>query len=322
MCLTRNVYLSFLLACISCTVPAKGLSFGLVAKSIDDANFISVWQGCNEAAKGSGDKCLLLGPKGDAQLRLQEAAVLSAVKSQQYDALAISVISSSFVARALKNVDIPVITFDSPFNKEHEYLSNAYVGIDNITFGKYLAKIAKQLLPHGGTVCFMSAVHDPNLARRILGARIEFSGNNKLTSSTRLHGKWTETNRCPWDSSDSETRSLAQLKFTLKNIEPDVFISVGHWPIADRAAYMKTIKPFRENIINDQPFIIVGIGNQSIEEVDNLMSNGLIHGFVSIDFTDLGRKVYWVMKKIVEGKVIEAADRIQYISNNIKIIEK
>lgn len=308
MCFTRNVFISILLIFISHTVLAKGLNFGLVAKSTDDANFISVWRGCNEAAKSSGDKCTLLGPKGSAQLRLQEAVVLSAVKNPQFDALEISVISSKFVARALKNIQIPVITFDSPFNKRYEYLSNAYVGIDNITFGKYLAKIAKQLLPEGGTVCFMSAIHDPNLARRILGARIEFSANNKLTSSARLNGKWTETSRCPWDTSDNHARSLAQLEYTLKNIEPDVFISVGHWPITDRLAYIKVVKPFRENIISYKTLIIVGIGNQSREDVDSLMSNGLIHGFVSIDFTELGRKVYLTMKKLAEGKVINAAN--------------
>ncbi|BBO80865.1 hypothetical protein DSCO28_14310 [Desulfosarcina ovata subsp. sediminis] len=88
---------------------AEGLTFGLVAKSVNDGNFIDAWKGCNEAAKRSGDECVLLGGKGAAQLRLQEVTIREAIQTKRFDALAISVIRSDFVARAVQDATIPII---------------------------------------------------------------------------------------------------------------------------------------------------------------------------------------------------------------------
>lgn len=320
MSLANTVLLCCSLAFLNSTVLAKGMTFGIVAKSIDDANFIDAWQGCNDTAKRFGDKCVLIGPKGDAQLRLQAEAVSAAIDSKKFDAFAISVISSKLIARALKEVKVPVITFDSPFTEKYKHLSLAYVGTNNIEFGKDLANITKQLLPEGGSICFMTAMHELNLSSRLHGARLAFS-NNKLDLSQRLKkdSKWTELSRCPWNTSDNINRAHNQLAYTLKTMKPDVFISVGHWPIVNILAYKKIIEPFSQNIMNNKPLIIIGIGSKSMPEVSKLMDEGLVHGFVSIDFLAIGKKSYQLMKGLVQEKIHQEHIRANYIGNIIKI---
>jgi len=317
----NKTVLAYFFLCFNSSAVAEGLTFGLVAKSINDVNFIDVWQGCHKAAKSFGDRCLLLGGKGNAQIRRQEEAIQSAVKSQQYDALAISVMNSEFAARALQNINIPVITFDSPFNEKYQFLSHAYVGIDNIEFGKDLAKIAKTLLPKGGTICFMTVMHDRNLALRIQGARAEFSDNNKFTESQRLgkKGKWTELNRCPWYTSDNIERSHDQLEYTIRVLKPDVFIAVGHWPVSDITAYKKLMEPFRQQISHNKPLLIFGIGSCRKNQLSKLINAGLVHGFASINFPQLGKNSYEIMKKLVQDKTNKNISRKNYIPSIIEM---
>jgi len=71
----------------------------------------------------------------------------------------------------------PIITFDSPFTGENTHLSGSYIGVDNLQFGLALAMLAKRLKPGGGQVCIMSAARNVNLQLRVLGIRLELSGD-------------------------------------------------------------------------------------------------------------------------------------------------
>lgn len=321
MSLSKNVFSLVLLSVlINSSVFAEGMTFALVAKSIDDGNFIDTWKGCNELAKQSGDQCVLLGGKGASNLRLQQLIIQKAVKSKRYDAFAISVINSEFVAKALKDADVPVITFDSPFSENFKHFSHAYVGIDNLEFGKELARIAKRLNPDGKSVCLMTAMHDHNLSLRMLGIRQVLSDNHHLKDNNRLEGDggWAEYNRCPWNVADNVERSLNQLEFTLNSIKPDVFLSVGHWPILNVERYRMITEPFREDIINNKHILLFNIGSQSMETTEELMNEGLLNGFVSINFPEIGRQSYKIMKRITEGKPVNSAN---YIPNIIRVRE-
>lgn len=297
---------------------AEGMTFAIVAKSIDDGNFVDAWKGCDEAAKQSGDHCVLLGGSGPAQLRLQANAIREAVKNQHFDGFAVSVISSDLVAEAFQDVTVPIITFDSPFDAYHRHLSRAYVGPDNMEFGRDLARLAKQLHSGGASVCLMTVAHDSNLSLRVLGVRRELSEDSTFPDGKRLEGEngWTESSRCPWNASDNTRKSLNQLGYSLKYIKPDIFLSMGHWPTIDMPLYRKTVEPYRKEILANKRIIIFGIGTQSLTALEALMNDGLASGFVGIDFPEIGRKCYEVMRRIAEGKTV---DEVNYIPNIIGV---
>ena len=296
---------------------AKGRVFGLVGKSLDDGNFIEAWRGCDEEAKSSKDNCILLGGKGPADPRFQSAAIDEALKTNRFAAFAVSVTDSGTIAKTLQSAKVPIITFDSPFISKDEHLSRAYVGVNNEEFGRDLARVAKRLRPQGGSICLMTDANDPNLALRVRGVRKELSLNNHFPDDLRLNGegKWTESKRCPWNSGDKIERSMDEITVTLKNIKPDVFLSVGHWPVVNPKSYRLVTGPFREDLIKKKRIMIVGVGKIT-PEYAALMDEKLVHGYVSINFKEIGKKSFKLMKAAVEGKAIPP---LVYTANMIKI---
>ena len=305
-------------ALMNCSAFAEGLTFGLVGKSIDDANFIAAWRGCDTEAKRFGDKCILVGGKGAADPRLQLQAIESALKANRLAALAISVTNSELIAKTVETAGVPIVTFDSPFSAKYEHLSLAYIGADNVKFGHDLAKIAKRLRPQGGTVCLMTA-YDPNLAQRVQGVRQELSGNSQFPEGQRLNGEggWTEIARSPWNCGDSVERTIKELAVTLKHLKPDVFISVGQWPVVDPAAYRKTVEPFRLELIAKERIMIVATGAIAPGQAA-LLDEKLVHGYVSLSYREIGRRCYTLMRAAAEGKPIPL---VTYTDNTIQIGE-
>lgn len=294
------------LALTSGVALAQGLTFGVVAKSVDDGNFVDTWRGCDAEARRSGDQCVLIGGKGAAHPRHQARALASALKSRQFDALAISVTNSELIALALKGTKIPVFTYDSPFDIDHAELSRAYIGTDNAEFGRELARIARRLRPQGGSLCIMSAAHDPNLMLRVRGIRDELGANPDAPPDQLLKGEggWTELARCSFDSADDSAKTMREISLALKEVRPDVFISVGHWPVVDAAIYRRTIQPYRKNLAAMRPLVIVGVGKIHPPQAA-LLEERLVHGYVSIDFPKMGQQTYLVMKAALSGKPFE-----------------
>ena len=58
-------------------------------------------------------------------------------------------------------------TFDSPFAAREAPLSQAYIGTDNVAFGRDLASIAINFRPQDRSLRLMSAANDGNLAQRV-----------------------------------------------------------------------------------------------------------------------------------------------------------
>lgn len=298
---------------------AGGQKFGLVSKSVDDTNFIDTARACQEAAKGNGDECIHIGGKGAASPRVQAVELENAAKTGIFSAFAVSVIMSDIMADTVrKSVSVPVITFDSPFSRDDSSVSLSYVGPDNVAFGHDLAKIAMKLRPRGGTFCLMGDMHDPNLGQRIRGVRQMLSGNMEFPGDNHLKGEggWTESGRSPWNSGDDVERTMGQLAITFGELKPDVFISVGQWPVVDPKAYRKTILPFKEALIKKDLIMVVGVG-KILPEYSDLMNEGLIHGFVSIDFPEIGRLSYGLMRDASLGKHVP---RVVTTSNKVVVI--
>lgn len=308
----KKVYIIGLFVCFTSTAVFADL-FGLVSKSLDDHNFVDAWLGCQKAAIDNNDQCVHLGVKGSAHVRTQKIVIQEALESGRFQSLAISVTKSDYIADALQGVEIPIITFDSPFEINEQHLSLSYVGIDNIAFGKELAKLAKKFRPAGGTVCIMTARHDTNLAQRVLGVRRELSGL-ELKDGLRLNGEnaWYEEERCPWKTADNPARSLKQLDLTLNKLKPDVIISVGHWPIVDPVDYRNVVEPYRKELKTNKHVIAIATGNL-LPEYKALIDEGLLQGVVSINFPEIGRVSYELMKAASSGKPIPP---LKYIDNS------
>lgn len=302
LCQSR-VTLSLLLLLVPHVALAAGLTFGIVGKSVDDGNFVDAWQGCQDEARRFGDECKLLGGHGPAQPRIQAQEIDAALKINQFDALAISVTSSRLIAQTLQGSNMPVFTFDSPFEAKDASISRAYIGTDNLAFGRALAKIAKKLRPQGGTICIITAMHDPNLALRVRGVRQELSGNEEASAEQRLEGAggWSESKRCPWNSGDDPLHTMTALTITLNKLLPDVILSVGQWPVLDSVSYRKAVQLIQQDLITKKRLVIVGAGKIQPEQAA-LMRDKLVHGYVSIDFPKMGKLTYKVMKAAAEGK--------------------
>ena len=280
---------------------ASSYTFALLAKSINDNNFQEAWRGCQESAALNGNDCILIGPSGSANPREQLQALKSGLEQHSVDALAVSVTHSALLANFTKQLNIPIFSFDSPFSKRYSSAAQAYIGVDNHQFGKKLGMLAQQLRPNGGSLCIMSAENDPNLSLRVQGIRAQLSGAAHWPENKRLtdNSGWTESTRCPWDSGDSVKRSIRQLETTLTHIRPDLFISVGHWPVLDTQLLKSSLKKVLNAASNRRTILLAATGTPSPDQIA-LLNEGIFDGFVSIDFYTMGRQAADVMSESIK----------------------
>ena len=285
----------------SAQVSAEQQIFGLVAKSTSDPNFVLAWKACDRAARLDGNFCELLGSPEPANAHLQARAIEAALASGRYSAIAVSVTQSSFIADRLTHASIPVMTFDSPFKEGEELASLPYVGADNETFGRDLGRLASLASPEAGTLCIMTVDHDPNLAIRVDALRRYLAGNIPMESGQRLSGEggWSEPTRCPKLPNANHREALHQLTGILRDIQPDLLVSVGHWPVINERAFKAAMYALEEEEMNTR--IIAGVGKISTGHREMLREH-LLYGLVSIDFEDMGRLVYEQLRRLAQNE--------------------
>lgn len=302
--LRRLLLLSLILSPAS--VWSEGLVFGIVAKSLDDANFVDAWQGCNDAALKNKDTCILIGEHGTAHPRLQAMAIHNALQNYQLAGLAISVTKSDFIAEQLKTTKVPLITFDSDFNDAYKSYRKAFVGMNNSEIGTNLGKIAKHFYPNGGEVCILTTIFHTNINERMYAVRKTLSNDKDYPETKRLDGEngWHECSRSPLNASGNIYKSLETIVYTLKRIKPDIIISVGHWPIVEPSLYKGKMTPYMDQLISGETKVIVATSPVVLAN-NHLLDERLIHGYVSISFYKIGEAVYNKMKKIAQGSPIE-----------------
>lgn len=283
---------------------AKGLVFGIVSKSLDAPNDNEVWKGCKYIANIHDDRCILIGKSGPPHPRAQVEAITQVLQTEKLDGLAISVTESMLLEQTLNTVNFPIISFDSPFDLSSKMISQGYVGMNNDEVGRNIAMIAKQFYPKGANVCLMTASRDPNLQKRILAIRRELSGNENFPANRKLSGEngWKEYSRSPWDTGGDLTRTMNEIDFTLNNITPDLLISTGDWPVVDSQRFRKTVQPYIKALKSNQTKIIIG-GIGEIADIDTLLREHLIHGYVKANYYYMGVMSYQMMHALVEGKL-------------------
>lgn len=306
--------LSLILVAVLCCTQAQadGLRFGLLAKSTSDHNFVDAWQGCQQAAAADGNQCDLLGADGPANAHVQWVELEKALGSGEYASIAISVTASAFLARHVGSVEIPLLTFDSPFDASDQGLSEGYIGPDNYAFGKQLAELALSYRPDGGVLCIVSVGQDPNLETRVRAVRKTLAGDEPLKNMGKLNGEggWHEHERCPRMTLGSPEQVDTQFRSILTDIQPHVIISVGHWPVVDAMLYRRIVRDIQEQLINHRIMLFVGVGQIS-PAYRALLDEGLVHGLVSIDFTEIGRVTYEQMKQAAAGQEIPRVTHTQ-----------
>lgn len=282
-----------------------GLEFALVGKSVDDFNFIRAGEGCAQEAKAHGDTCRLLGGKGSEHFRRQDQAVAQAL-TMNLDGLAISVTNSRWLAenslKGLKDKGIPLLTFDSDLAQEHRHLRRAYVGVDNLAFGRQLGRLAQRFLPQGGHLCLMSGGRlNPNLNERIRGIRQQLSGAQAFPPEAKLAGEngWREAPRCPLYNFDDPQTPLDQMSVALAAMEIDVLVSVGAWPVISPDNYRQNVRHLQQR--GADPTIIIGIGEPLAAQLD-LLEDQSVDAYLSINFSEMGRMSYRRMKQLASGQ--------------------
>jgi len=92
---------------------------------------------------------------------------------------------------------------------------------------------------------------------------------------------------------------MLALAITLKELKPDVFISVGYWPVVAPAAYRQTVAPFGDELVNSHRVMIVA-------EQLALLDEKLVHGYVSINFEQIDRIAYRLMRAAAGGRPVPA----------------
>lgn len=293
----RRVGMAVLVLMFLCMrVEAADRTFVVVGKSADDINFIDVFAGCQEQARIHGDRCIQGGPEGTAHFREQNAALRSAIEKAP-DGIALSVTKGRFLAQSALShprADEPaLITFDSDFGPAYRDLRQAYVGPDNELIGKALAQMLLATDTPPGKVCFLSSDSgDTNLKERVAGARRHLEARSA----------WREAERCPLYNGDSVAGALKQLDHVLSNGIASAVISVGAWPILAPERFRTIVTRSRERGSGPVP-ILVAAG--SLRDVDyRLLAGRKVDGFVSIDFKEMGRRVYKTLRKLNEGKQV------------------
>lgn len=278
---------------------ANAAKFGMLAKSVTDENFISAAKSCDDQARLQNDTCDLVGPSGSALPRFQLESLQKILKDNYYVGLAISVTNSNVLSPGMKNVKIPIVTFDSNFD-EGDVNSFPYVGPDNYLIGKKLGELVKKNNPNGGKICIVSD-NNTNLNQRVIGIRRELSGKTDLKGDRQLNGEngWREVSRCnPLMSEDSPSRTLDLLLKVIENHKPVVIVSTGHWPIVDTELYKKKMAPYISHLQHKKLIMISAVGESKVNNKLDLLNDKLVHGLVSIDFSELGAKTYKILKAL------------------------
>lgn len=301
-----------ILMSVACVARSDGLVFGLVSKNVDDINFITAWKACSKAAQIQGDTCVHIGGSGSSQFRGQDIAISAALEAG-IDGLAVSVTNSAWLAQhslmVAKSKNIPTITFDSDVEPQHSSFRSAYIGPDNIQFGKDLAHMAQRIKPDGGQVWLMSgSPHDTNLNQRLAGVRIGLSGNDAYSAEGQLNGEngWRENPQSPWYCWDEFETTQLQLHKAFNATEMDVFISVGGWPLENVSRYTEIVEPLMLRLISGEAAVLIGYGAVGAPQ-KQLLQSDQVQGYVVIDFEEMGRLAYENLRKLAQGGVIPKA---------------
>ena len=149
--------------------------FAMISKSLQNPFFASAHQACLDHAAILGVECVLMGPPNETEDAVLQVAIIDElIANQAVKGIAVAVSDAEILGPAIDRAvqaGIAVVTFDSDAPRSQRM---AYIGTDNYFMGQTLARVLKQLKPHGGTYAALSS-EAPNLQERFRGLLDELS---------------------------------------------------------------------------------------------------------------------------------------------------
>ena len=286
----------------------RHLRFAVIPKSVDNAFFAPVQDGCMDQAQrfsddtgdGASVECLFVGPSAEERSGAAQAQILSemlfpanasnnsAAASPSIDGVAISVQDENRLApllkRAREELQLPIITFDSDLEGDTS-LRQYYIGTNNTFFGRQLARAMEMLHPNGGTYGIIGGT-SPNLQARVDGLLSE------LNHATNHNQNWTPLPGSPLDARNNMTLALQQME-QWAHTKPAVIVSVRGLPmrvVADPITNQSTI-PFQTFVDEHNPDneIILLCGDAMAHQLALLEAN-YVAGLVGQVPYDMGAK--------------------------------
>ncbi|MBU6953982.1 substrate-binding domain-containing protein [Hahella sp. HN01] len=260
--MTRQLALTLAFFLFIADSSAQAMVIAVIGKTKNDSFYVASFNGCQRFAAAYPDvTCIYDGP-ADFQDPRSQAMVVQKIISQGVDGLLISTTDSEhLVERALtiaKSKSIPTIMFDSDLLPEHRSYRMAYVGTDNVNFGKALGDYAKKYKrPTGITEFCIQSGHPttPNLNERIEGVRLALSETTSANFSSKTVG-WRENSRCPLYSEGKRDTAIFQLEQMITAYKPPpVIIAVAGFAQFSQD-YIPRIKKYAPRIASHEVVII------------------------------------------------------------------
>ncbi|MEJ6474668.1 substrate-binding domain-containing protein [Pseudoalteromonas piscicida] len=267
------------------------ISIAVVGKTKNDTFYEQSFKGCQSFAKHHSEvECIYDGADDYQDFRTQSLIVNDLV-AKRVDGLLISTTESNFlVSRSLKRakqLNIPVITFDSDLLEEHKSYRLAYVGTDNFAFGVALGEAAKAFKSsEPQQICIQTGHHStPNLDKRMNGVRYALSEQTSTEPLNGSHG-WVEFERCPLFTMGKREDALSQLLALMSYDKPPIFLAVAGFA-QFHPNYVERMLPFREKLASRAAVII----SADTEEVQlQALKNGLSTMNIGQNPFEMGRK--------------------------------
>ncbi|MCC9595639.1 MULTISPECIES: substrate-binding domain-containing protein [unclassified Rubrivivax] len=292
---------------------AQGQVYGLAGKSTDDPNYVAAWRGCAAEAQTWGDRCIALGVRGPARARAQDAAIVAGLQ-RGLSGLAVAVTNSRYLGESALALaaerSVPVVTFETDVDPAQRALRRVHIGADNADIGRQLAALVAARRPAGGQLCLLAGdSHDAATAARVTALRRTLAQDPKLAEGARLSGErgWREVARCPWFNGDDARRALRQLATAFRDEDADAVVALGAWPFADPGAYRAAVQPLAAQ---DRQRVVVAATGALTAGQKALLADGLVQGYVSVDYEQMGRYAYRAMKRLATGHPVEPSIRI------------
>ncbi|NUZ10144.1 substrate-binding domain-containing protein [Pseudoalteromonas sp. McH1-7] len=229
------------------------ITIAVVGKTKNDSFYEQSFKGCVHFARRHVDLTCIYDGADDYQDFRTQSLVINDLLSQKVDGLLISTTDSDFlVSRSLKKakqLNIPVITFDSDLLEAHKSYRLAYVGTDNFSFGVALGEAAKAFKSsEPQQICIQTGHHStPNLDKRMNGVRYALSEHSSIEPLKGEHG-WIEFERCPLYTMGKRDDALSQLLALMQYEKPPIFLAVAGFA-QFHPKYITKLTPYREKAV-------------------------------------------------------------------------
>ena len=290
-------------------VSADGYTFALVPKAMNNPFFDLARDGCFKAQDELADvTCEYIGPGEHTEL--EQIQIVQDLITKGVDGIAVAPSNAPAMAKVLESAadaGIPVMTWDSDLLEEDKGLRITYVGTNNYDIGVNLAKLVQARHPDGGSICLQTGgAAAANHNERLKGARDTLAGADTGTppgSALAGEGGWSEISGCPLVTNDDGNVAVQGMTDILAaNPDLTAFLSTGAFTQWFDNAYRNAAEPYKAKMDAGELTIVVAdtLPMQLAQTKD-----GLGNGLVGQRPFEMGYKSMYILKEIVEGKMVE-----------------